>query len=189
MTQNRKIAITGGIGSGKSAVCAILAEKGFPVYSCDQIYFELCGEKDFLERIQLLFPGCVKEGTLDRKAVSKKVFSDRSALEKLNALTHPLIMDRLFKKMDAHRLSFAEVPLLFESKQETRFDDIIVVLRNVTSRIEDIKRRDGLTEEMILSRIQNQYDYKSLPNRCKILINDGNLDELKFKIEMILSEI
>ena len=190
MTQNKKIAITGGIGSGKSAVSEILRKKGQPVFSCDEIYAELCGEEKFLKELNGIFPGCVKDGKLDRKTLSKIVFLNEAEHEKLNSFTHPHISARLMEKMSVYPIAFAEVPLLFESGLENQFDAVIVVMREKSTRIASVKARDGLTEEEIRLRMSRQFDYDTLPEKnCYIIENNGSLADLERKTEEIVSNI
>ena len=112
-----KIAVTGGIGSGKSTVCRILQEQGYPVFSCDEINRALWQEKDYLDGLRTRFPSCFTDGKPDKKALSALVFSDRKALERLNAYAHPRIYARLKEQMESvGRDCFAEVPLLFYGK-------------------------------------------------------------------------
>lgn len=189
MTPNRRFAITGGIGSGKSAVLRILRSRGYPVFSCDEIYAELCTEKTFLDALSKRFPGCVKNGELDRPALSHIVFSDTNARSQLNAFTHPRIMEELFIRMAGFSCSFAEVPLLFEEGYADSFDGVIVVLRNKAARIAAIKSRSSLDEEQILARMDSQFDYAKLPQGCMILENNGSLGELEEKLHCCLVEL
>lgn len=88
MQNNIKIAVTGGIGSGKSSVCQIIRSAGFPVLSCDEIYAELCADKKFLERLCEEFGDILyADGSLNRKKLSQIAFNDEAALKKLNNLT------------------------------------------------------------------------------------------------------
>ena len=61
-----KIAVTGGIGSGKSTVCELLKQAGYPVFSCDEIYSQMLDEPDFTAAMEILFPGCVTNGAVDK---------------------------------------------------------------------------------------------------------------------------
>ena len=90
MTQNNvKIAITGGIGSGKSTVAEIIAKQGYTVISCDAIYSRLLSDKEFVNVLSAEFGDILtEEGTLDRKRLSTVVFSDKAKLAKLNEITH-----------------------------------------------------------------------------------------------------
>lgn len=192
MKQNNfKIAITGGIGSGKSVVAGIIAESGYNVVSCDEEYKKLLDEKEFLNELSLRFEGVVTpDGALDRRKLSKIVFGDKTQLEKLNEFTHPLIMERVLKAMQGKGLFFCEVPLLFEGGFEKLFDGVIVVLRNKSERIKSVCERDNLTAQQVENRINNQYNYDN--NSFKeyyVIHNDGNLSDLRQKTQTILQQI
>lgn len=189
MTQSKKIALTGGIGSGKSTAAALLRAWGYPVLSCDEIYAELCQEESFLRELKLLFPDCVKEDGLDRPTLSRTVFSDEAALGRLNGFTHPRIMERLLARMQSFPLSFAEVPLLFEEGYQNMFDGVLVVLRGKRARIEGVKARSGLSEEEILARMERQFDYAALPKGCVAIRNDGTLLELEDELRRALKAL
>ena len=81
MKQSKKIAITGGIGSGKSTVAKILINKGYKVFSCDEIYSEIVDERDFLDKLCSEFGNILTvQGALDRKKLSSIVFDDEEKL-------------------------------------------------------------------------------------------------------------
>ena len=186
-----KIAITGGIGSGKSAVCRILKERGYPVFSCDEINRTLLSEKSYLDGLCALFPTCVKDGKLQKTALAALVFSDKEALETLNAYAHPRISERLQRDMDgAKKTCFAEVPLLFESSMTKQFDGAIVVLRNKEERIRAVVTRDGLTAERAEARMKQQFDYDGpLPDGCLVIENDGDEAALREKVDEALKAL
>ena len=186
------IAITGGIGSGKSSAAQFLLEMGYPVFSCDEIYREVILSSSYIQKIASLFPECVVDGNIDKKILAKIVFSDEEKLALLNGIAHPLIMDALFKKMQACKedIVFAEVPLLFEGNYENKFDSVIVIIRDIEMRIRSIMVRDGITKEEALNRIAVQFDYENSNGRFKncnaILIeNNGTIEELKIKIQKL----
>ena len=186
-----KIAITGGIGSGKSAVCRILKERGYPVFSCDEINRTLLSEKSYLDGLCALFPACVKDGKLNKAALSALVFSDKEALKTLNAYAHPRISERLQRDMDgAKKTCFAEVPLLFESGMTKQFDGAIVVLRNKEERIRAVVARDGLNAERAEARMKQQFDYDGpLPDGCLVIENDGDEAALREKVDEALKAL
>ena len=186
-----KIAITGGIGSGKSAVCRILKERGYPVFSCDEINRTLLSEKSYLDGLCALFPACVKDGKLNKTALSALVFSDKEALKTLNAYAHPRISERLRRDMEgAEKTCFAEVPLLFESGMTKQFDCAIVILRNKEERIRAVVTRDGLTAEQAEARMKQQFDYDGpLPDGCLAIENDGDEAALREKVNDVLEAL
>ena len=186
-----KIAITGGIGSGKSAVCRILKERGYPVFSCDEINRALLSERSYLEGLCRLFPACVKDGKLNKTALAALVFSDKESLKTLNSYAHPRISERLRREMEgAEKTCFAEVPLLFESGMTDLFDGIIVVLRNKEERIRAVVARDGLTAERAEARMKQQFDYDgTLPDGCLVIENDGDEAALREKVDEVLEAL
>ena len=163
MTQNNiKIAITGGICSGKSTVAQIIREQGYKVYSCDEIYSGLLKEESFINLIDSEF-GNIKnsDGTLNRDKLSQIVFNDSEKLNKLNSITHPKIMQRVMELMNGNGIFFCEVPLLFEGGYEQLFDNVIVVLRDKNERVKELMNRATLEEKQALLRINSQIDYEN----------------------------
>ena len=182
MTPN-KIAVTGGLGSGKSAFCAVLRKMGFPVFSCDEINRELWTDEAYRHALADAFPDCLTNGAVDRTKLSAKVFSDERARDALNALSHPQIMHRLIGRMEAcSGPVFAEVPLLYEGGYEGLFDAVIALHRDKEARIAAVKTRDGLSADQALARMRGQFDPERLvQKRCLIVENDGGLDALSEK--------
>ena len=158
-----KVAVTGGIGSGKSFVLKIIESLGYPMVSCDKIYAELLNEERFVLKV------CDEMGVeplcdngkllLNRSAISEKVFNDKNLLNKLNQLTHGAILDRAFSLYDSG-LIFYEVPLLFEGGYQNKFDYVFVVLRGKEERISSAMLRDGALRNEIERKMNNQFSSK-----------------------------
>ena len=187
----KKIAITGGIGSGKSAVLHIFEEMGYPTFSCDEIYRDVIQSPSYIQKISEVFPECILEGKIDRKLLAQLVFQNEEKLAILNAIAHPLIMERLSQNMDNCNgdTVFAEVPLLFEGNYENLFDKVIVVLRNKEARIQSVIQRDQISEQSVKNRINSQFDFEDPKNEirlknCNVIFikNQGDLSALKNKI-------
>mgnify|MGYP001032811519 CR=1 FL=1 len=192
MTQNNvKIAITGGIGSGKSTVAEIIAKQGYKVISCDAIYSRLLSDKEFVNVLSAEFGDILtEEGTLDRKRLSTVVFSDKAKLAKLNEITHPAIMERALKEMSGEGIYFCEVPLFFENNFEKLFDGVIVILRDKSIRISAVTERDDKTESEVVSRINNQFDYdNSKFEEYYVIHNNRNLKNLQSETLKIIEKI
>ncbi len=183
MQNNIKIAVTGGIGSGKSAVCEIIKSIGLPVFSCDEIYKELCTRPQFLNKLTEEFGGILSSnGALDRKKLAEIVFKDGSALKKLNEITHPAIMQELFLRAKNEKLCFCEVPLLFENGFEKLFDGVIVVMREFNERIDCVAKRDKISLNEAVLRAKSQFDYDNNDfAQYYVIHNGGNLADLKQK--------
>ncbi len=190
-----KVAVTGGIGSGKSTVCKIIAEMGYQVFSCDEVYSRLLERREFCEKIsEITEVPLICNGDkfcLDRHAVSEVVFFDPKVKADLEHFTHPAIMTEIVSEMEKIRgVSFAEVPLLFENEFQNMFDAVIVVLREMDERIASVIERSNLTEQEVVSRIKNQLDYENFDFSGHTLIyNESNLIDLKVKVRNAIDEI
>lgn len=183
-----KIAVTGGIGSGKTAFCDIVRGFGFPVFSCDNINRELWANESYLVGLAALFPDCLSGGTIDKTKLSQKVFSDEAARRTLEEFSHPAILKRLLTHMDAcGGPAFAEVPLLFEGGYENRFDAVIALCRATEARIRAVETRDGLSRADVIARMKQQLDPSQLSaKQCIILQNDGDRDTLVLNAKKVL---
>ncbi len=193
-----KIAITGGIGSGKSTAGKIISELGFKVYDADSIYNDLI--KD--EKIALLLSAAIgvdlkacKDGkkSFDKEAVANKVFSDENSLKVLNKLSHELVYNEIEKiccsNIDEDILFF-EIPLLFESEKDNEFDYVIVIMRNKQTRIESVMQRNNLTQKQVIDRMRNQIDYDNLTRlKHTFIYNDSDEVSLRVKLEEFIKSI
>ena len=189
---NKIYAVTGGIGSGKSLVLTILQEKGYKVFSADKIYNELISNNEFsCEIYNILGLKFNKNIGFERDKVSSIVFNDKEKLKLLNDYSHSKIMEKMISESKkCEGIVFNEVPLLFESGYENLYDGIIIVSRDLDSRIASIIKRDNKTKEEVLSVIKNQYNYDNNLNNSHILItNDGDINSLKEKVEKVISDI
>lgn len=192
MTRNSfKIAVTGGIGSGKSVVLKIIADEGFSTFSCDGIYNGLLFDRNFLQSICKVFGDVLTDdGQLDRKKLSSIVFSDKDKLNQLNEITHPVIMAEALKRMSEKDISFCEVPLLFEGGYEKCFDAVIVVLRSLEQRISSVLKRDNITTNEVKKRIFSQLNYDNQQFiKYYVIYNNGNLSDLRAKTLKIIDKI
>ncbi len=192
------VAVTGGIGSGKSLVLQFLRELNYPVFSCDELYKQVIHSKEYIQKVADVFPNAVINGEIDRKALSEIVFQDEEQLKKLNAISHPLIMDLLMNNMKASDsdIVFAEVPLLFEGNFENLFHNVIYVSREKQKRIEAIIERDGLSINEIENRISRQFDETSKDGQkqlrscnAKIIVNNGLKEDLQNEITSYLNTL
>lgn len=192
MTQsNFKIAITGGIGSGKSEVCLIIKGAGFPVFSCDEIYARLLNGGEFDNDLKKCFGEQIFiDGKLNKAKLSNIVFKNKEELEKLNKITHHKILDCAFERMNAYKFSFLEVPLLFENGLEELFDGVIVVLRNTEDRIKSVVERSGISTEEAILRIKSQFSYENCDfAKYYVIHNSSNLESLSNTVNSILKDI
>jgi len=172
-----KIAIIGGIGSGKSTVLGIVRELGFAVRSADEINNELLSDKQYLRLLGAAFPDVIVEGKVDRDNLRAQIFTDKAKRLMLNNIAHPLIKRRI-AVIDDDPL-FVEIPLIIESNMHEDFDEIILVRSKMRKRLKRIKQRKymkGMAMKVIRAQMS---DKKLLPYSSIVVNNDGTLDELK----------
>lgn len=188
-----KIGLTGGIASGKSTVAHILLERGALLVDADQVAREvvLPGEPA-LEAIASTFGQAVinLDGSLNRKALGDIVFRDKAALEQLEAITHPAIRQQMqqrihtFEEQFPERLVVADVPLLYETKQQNLYDGVMVVYVPAGVQCARLMERNLLTEEEAKRRISLQMDIEQKRILADWVIdNSGSLDETKRQID------
>ncbi len=193
MRPNKIIAITGGIGSGKSTVSSILEEHGYFVVDCDAITREIYKDKNIAEKVSSIFGGgfiCGDE--LDTKKLGEYVFQDRDRVVKLNDIMHPLIFDKLQSTLDAcdSDVVFVQIPLLFETGRQNDFDEIWLVMASEDIRKKRAATRDGTNYSYVAERIKNQLpDEKKAPFAHIIIKNDGTLDDLRNEVEMLVKKL
>lgn len=193
---NKIIAITGGIGSGKSFALKIIKKLGYKSFSADLIYKNLQKSKEFIMQVssKIGVSPIVKDGKiyLDKQAVSNVVFNDKDKLKTLNDFTHPRIMQKMIqsaKKCDG--LVFCEVPLLYEGGYENLFDFIFVIKRKDEDRFLSASKRDNKTIEQIKIVAKNQFNYTNLTQNTHTFIieNDGDENALTEKIKVAIQKI
>lgn len=172
------IAITGGIGSGKSVVSRIVAMMGYDVYDCDSRAKRLMDTDDVIKaRLQQeIHPQCVLDGCIDRKRLAEIVFSDADRLEKLNAIVHSAVRDDLRKWARLQgKVSFVETAILYQSELDRMVDYVWEVEAPLDLRISRVMERNSVSREEVLARISAQDSF--IPSRHHplviLIINDG----------------
>jgi dephospho-CoA kinase len=165
----KKIAITGGIGVGKSAVALAFRKYGAEIFDSDKAVHHLYKtDKKLINEISLTFPGTVVNGQVDRHKLGKAVFNNPAKLADLGAMVHPKVVNyrrKFLQKMYRKRakLVVMEIQLLFENKLEGEFDTVILVTAPKAVRYNRVKNRIGMTRERFLAILNNQ----KFPERIK----------------------
>ncbi|MCE5344346.1 MAG: dephospho-CoA kinase [Eubacteriales bacterium] len=160
----RVIAVTGGIGSGKSNVAKLFVAQGAALIDADAVSRALTAPNgEALPAIRAAFGEAVfqADGALNRAELGAKVFGDTQALASLNAVMHPMIAERIADKLQSLRgegcaIALLDVPLLFETGMDRFADAIVCVTAPEEMRIRRICRRDHVTREEALRRIHSQ---------------------------------
>ena len=181
-----KIALTGGIGSGKTTALKILSQAGYNTLSSDAIVTDLYKKRRIRKILKNIFPDAVSGLSLkiDRKKISEQVFScEDKHLLLTNAIT-PLVLKEIIKRSNKFNgVTFCEVPLLFECRFENQFDGVLVVCRDKNARIESVISRSNFTKEHVLSRMAKQVDYDTFDlSPFTVIENDGDYNSLKEKV-------
>jgi len=155
-----KIGITGGIGSGKSTVSSIFELLGIPVYYADIEAKKLMVSSQTIRSkiVELFGTESYQNGELNRKHIASIAFNDVSVLEKLNATVHPVVIDdyKHWVKQQNSPYTLKEAALLFESGSYLDSDFNILVSSPQELRIERVMKRDNVSREEVLARINKQ---------------------------------
>lgn len=182
-----RIAVIGGIGSGKSEVMKIAKERGFFCLSADEINAELLKTPSYIQKIATLFPSVVSNGVVDKGALAKIVFSDRDERKKLNALAHPEIM-RVISECKESPL-VVELPLFIEGGDEA-FDEIVYIRTPFFKRISRLKKGRGMSVKQAVSRIRSQVPSAVLRAKATIVIdNSRSLSALQARANETFNQI
>lgn len=178
-----KVGITGGIGSGKSTVCRILAEHGVAVYDADSRAKELMSSSEALRAalIENFGAECFTAEGLNRAYLAGRVFSDAEQLRVLNDLVHPAVMADFEAWAEAQEGSYVvfESAILFEAKLEDRVDATVAVMAPEELRVERVMGRDGATKEQVLARIHNQMSDDERADRAKYGVVNIDVEDLE----------
>lgn len=182
-----KVAVTGGIGAGKSEFMRAVKELGIRTYSADEINAELLRDKRYIEKLSETFPLAVKDGKVDKSVLREEVFSDEKKRKTLNALAHPEIR-RQIEEITGDAV--IEVPLLFESGMTDLFDRVIVVTAGEDVRINRIVSTRNISKDLAKNIIKNQTtDDERLKRADYIAINDGTRKDLYEQAKNIIKRI
>lgn len=188
------IGLTGGIASGKSTVAKMLVDRGALLVDADQVAREvvLPGEPA-LEAIASAFGQAVLEhdGSLNRKAMGEIVFRDKEKLAQLEAILHPAIRRTMQQRIHTNaeqfpgRLIVADIPLLYETKQQNLYEGIMVVYVPANVQKSRLMERNSVTEEEALRRISLQMDIEEKKKLADWVIdNSSTLEETERQLDL-----
>lgn len=187
------LGITGTIGAGKSTVCNILKEHNIPVVDADKIGHKVLTYEKVKEKLFENFGNVFdNEKNVDRKKLANMVFEDKSKLEILNSIVHPIIREEIkketFELSKNHKIVACEIPLLYECGFEDLVDKVLVVYLSEKETLKRLVKR-GMTEKDAKNRIKNQMLFKEKLKKCDFsLLNEENFEKLAFKVALILKK-
>lgn len=185
------IAITGGIGSGKTTVLNEFRTLGAMIISCDEISHRIMkkGERAYNE-VRLAFGDEIlaKDGEIDRALLAKAVFSDDKKLKKLNSITHRIIYEEIKKELESISAEVVciEIPLLFSADCPIEIDITVAVVADKELRIKRTMARDGISREQVEARMKKQLTDEEMSLLADIVIkNNGDKCLLSKTVEEI----
>lgn len=197
LVDNMKIiGITGGTGCGKTTALNELERRGALLIDCDAVYHRMLEtDRPMLDEIEKYFPGAVIDGKLDRKALGAVVFTDEEALRDLNIITHRHInleIRRILREhaMNGGTLAAIDAIELFSSGLAKRCTATIGVIADREVRIDRIMRRDGISREYAMMRVNAQRPNEYFIQKCShVLENNGSQEEFIEKCRKTFEEV
>lgn len=188
------VALTGGIGAGKSLVANYLFTLGAQVIDADQLSRAAIerGSAGFDEVIATFGDSILKDGDIDRRALGEIIFNDPEKRKLLEGIIHPRVQQALAdarKRLLEDEVLIYEIPLLVETNAASKFDLVITVEAPLAARIERLKDR-GLYQSEIEKRMASQVTPEERRAIANIVIeNDGNEEELLRKVEALWEDL
>jgi dephospho-CoA kinase len=172
-----KIGLTGALASGKSTTAQMFADAGVPVFSADAAVHALYQGRA-VPPVAAAFPGSIRDNAVDRAALAASVRSDPAALARLEAIVHPLVAEeeaRFFEEAarSGHHVTLSDIPLLFETGAEKRYDLIVVVTALEETRRTRALERPGMTEALYERLLARQMPDAEKRRRAHFMIDSG----------------
>ncbi len=187
-----RVALTGGIGSGKSLVGEILEELGALVIDSDQLAREVIerGSPGYEEVVTAFGDSILSEGQIDRSKLAAVVFNAGDLRKKLESIIHPLVREaaeKLARKLPSEAILINQIPLLVESDGAKRFDYVVTVSADEEIRRERLRLR-GLKDYEITQRMAAQVSDSEREKIANYIIrNNGSIDELTRAVEQLMA--
>jgi dephospho-CoA kinase len=183
----KKVAVTGGLASGKTSACYFFENLGAYVVSADRIVHHLLIQENSIQEkvIRLLGTDILVEGKLSKEAIANRVFEDPAMLESLERILHPAVREEIEAlydkaKEEGYLLFVAEVPLLYEANLENDFDAVVVVRSSLELCRERFKKNE------FNQRMERQLPQEAKAARADFVIdNDGTLGDLESSVEAV----
>lgn len=187
------IGLTGQSGAGKTTICEQLLNNDCYVLNCDKLAHVVLNSPKCLQKIVDEFSSSILDSdkNLNRKALAAIVFGDRDKLDKLNKITHPIIIDEISNKIEENKkindIIILDAPTLFESGADKLCDKIIGVVSNEENLIKRIMARDNIDIQAVKQRLSKQHNIDFFKEHCDYIIeNNFDICDLKEQINNII---
>ncbi|MFV1996503.1 MAG: dephospho-CoA kinase [Acidiferrobacterales bacterium] len=184
-----RVGLTGGIGSGKSTVASLFADKGIPVIDADVITRELVepGEAALNEISETLGKEFISEdGRLNRARLREVIFNDEVSRKHLEVILHPRVAEVVAREVAAINSDYCiiVIPLLFEAAQEHLVDRVLIVDAPEALQVSRVTARDHIDGESVEQIMASQLDRKSrLARTDDVIVNDGDKTALEDQVD------
>ena len=194
----KTIAITGGIGSGKSTFCSKLKEKGFKIHSSDEQVAKIYKnpEKKFVTYLRTIgLSKSISKKNIDKKIISKIIFENKQIRKKLELYIFKIVRKKRsdFIKQEKEkktRLIFIDIPLLFENNLEKQFHKVISIIASKQVRLKRLKKTRKMTETQFKNIIRSQTSDVIRKNKSDYVIyNNSTLKDYKTKINKLINKL
>ncbi|QCX00254.1 dephospho-CoA kinase [Aggregatimonas sangjinii] len=183
------VALTGGIGSGKSTVAKMFMALGVPVYNSDKEAKALLHRSTSIKNalIDLLGEKAFSGEKLNKTYVADQIFADSALLQKMNNIIHPAVRKHFLKWAAKQKTPYViqEAAIIFENGNQGFYDAVILVIAPQDTRIERVTKRDDVSREQVLARIANQWDDKKKIALSDFIINNIDIDATTEKVSEI----
>jgi dephospho-CoA kinase len=192
--ETKIIGLTGGIGSGKTAVATYLQSKGIPVYVSDYEAKKVMEFPDVIQKIASKLGNEIlnSDQSINREILSDLVFKDPEKLKSLNAIVHPEVKKHYENWVLDHKkylFVVKETAILFESGSYKDCDVIISIAAPLETRIQRVIERDKTTREKVMNRINNQISEEERATKSDFVIENIDLEKTKQKMDEILKSL
>ena len=187
------VGLTGGIGSGKTTIAKLLELEGIPVYDSDKrAKYLMHNSTEIRTALKLEFGDEVySEEGLNREYLAKIVFGNKDKLKTLNSIVHPVVAKDFQDWIASQKTEIVvkEAAILFESGAYKTCDVNVTVHTDVEERIERVQKRDGVTREQVLSRINNQWTDEQRNEKSDIIIKNNDVDPTEVNVKKLVEQL
>ena len=194
----KTIAITGGIGSGKSTFCSKLKEKGFKIHSSDEQVAKIYKnpEKSFVNYLRTIgLSKSISKKNIDKKIISKIIFENKQIRKKLELYIFKIVRKKRSdfikqEKQKKTKLIFIDIPLLFENNLEKQFNTVISIIASKRVRLKRLKKTRKMTENQFKNITRSQTsDVIRKKKSDYVIYNNSTLKDYKIKINKLISKL
>jgi dephospho-CoA kinase len=187
------IALTGGIGSGKTTVAKILESQGFPIINADNLVKSIYQKKSSIDFISNEFPDCVYDGQINFKKLREEVFSFPEKKKVIENFIYPQLEEAFLKKLDEfkeQKFILYDVPLLFERGLNKLVDYVVLAYTDREHQIQRVMQRDQISRELAQKIIEAQMSLDDKKNMSDYIVdNSRGLEELNAEVLLLSSRL